>query len=296
MPAEMTSPRFYAVSDESQITADRFRSIAAVSLPVDAADRCNAALRVILAKYEIAEFKWHELKNAKRRFCALALVDWVFDALLACDGRIDVLIWDTRDSRHSILGRNDDKNFERMYFHLHKALMRRRPPESSWHLRPDERLGIDWQTLQDCLASVGAWRTFHEKSLLADGFSLAHFHLRTLKQVRSCDQPLCQLADLFAGVAAYTRSKPAHVEAWSLKESGQISLFEASEPSVAYSGRDKERLPVVLRLGQRAKALGLGVSLNTTGYLRTLDPTNPLNFWHYVPQHPADRAPTVSGP
>ncbi len=52
--------------------------------------------------------------------------------------------------------------------------------------------------------------------------------------------PLSQLADLLAGMAAYTRSRPA-----------------------------------------------------ANGYLRTADPKQPINFWHYQPQHPADKAPVA---
>src|SRR5207302_10095741 len=119
-------------------------------------------IRDILVKSGVAEFKWHELKSAKRRFCAIGLLDSVLNDLLPLDGRVDVVVWDTHDSRHDVRNRDDDRNFERMYFQLHKKLMLRRAPESVWHLRPDERLGIDWNTLQECLLKVGAWRKYYE--------------------------------------------------------------------------------------------------------------------------------------
>jgi hypothetical protein len=284
-------PRFYAISDESQITASRFRSIASVSLPTCEAARCNSALAAVLNGHGVREFKWHDLAGATRRFCAIGLIDRFFDVGLRCGGRIDVLVWDTQDSRHGVPNRDDTKNFERMYFHLHKALMQRRPAEADWHLRPDEKLGIDWQTLQDCLGCVGDWRRYTQLPLLSQEFSVAQFHVRSLKQLHSCDLPLCQLADLFAGMAAYTRSKPELVQAWIRTTSGQHAIFE--EPDVIrWSNADKNRLPVILHLKQRAVSLRLGVSLNTEGYLKTPDPSRPVNFWHYVPQSAADRAPT----
>jgi hypothetical protein len=289
-----STPRFYAVSDESQITAARYRSIAALSLPVNESEVCNTTAKRVLDAHDVKEFKWNGLRTAKRRFCAKALVDWVFDILLQRGGRIDVLVWDTQDSRHDIANRDDVKNFERMYFHLHKALMGRRSPASQWHLRPDEKLGVNWNTLRECLACAGPWRRYQEEPLLAEAFSLKHFNVQTLEQVQSCDLPLCQVADLFAGMAAFTRTRPDRVLAWIRKETGQFSLFDG-EPEVKYTNSETARLPVVVRLSDRARALGLGVSLNTTGYLQTLDPRNPLNFWHYVPQHSADRAPTRSG-
>jgi hypothetical protein len=289
--SRMQPRRFYAVSDESQISATRFRSIAAVSLPVEHADACNATLGEVVRSRGVAEFKWHELSSAKRRFCAIALVDAVFDALLPCEARIDVVVWDTHDSRHRVLNRDDDRNFERMYFHLHKLLMTRRAAAAQWHLRPDEKLGIEWNTLQQCLGAVGAWRKYYEQTLLADEFSLAQFDVRSLKQVHSCDLPLCQLADLFAGMAAFSRSQPALIRAWRAQESGQQTLLP-NESVPALSNRERERLPVIAYLSHRAKARRLGVSLDTRGYLHTPNPANPINFWHYMPQHANDRAPT----
>jgi hypothetical protein len=287
----MSRPRYYAVSDESQITAARYRSIAAVSVPVDSAARCNSSLGRILAGHDVAEFRWHELASAKRRFCALALVDYVFDVLLQADGRVDTLVWDTQNARHTIPNRDDTKNFERMYFHLHNAVMRRRGRESIWHLRPDEKLGIDWPTLYDCLSCSGAWRHYRDHPVLIEEFSIAHFEVKSLEQARSCDLPLCQLADLFAGMAAFTRTKPELVRTWLAQSSGQGSLLD--EPSVVrLSNSEQERLAVISHFNARAKALRLGVSLRTAGYLRTPDPANPLNFWHYTPQHFKDRAPT----
>ena len=199
----------------------------------------------------------------------------------------------TQDSRHAVANRDDVKNFERMYFHLHCALMDRRPRESVWHLRPDEKLGIDWATLQDCLASKGAWRRYRDHPVLIEEFSLAHFKVESLKQARSCELPLCQVADLFAGMAAFARTKSDLVRTWLAQTSGQQTFLDDS-PAAKYSASERERLPVIGHLNKRAKALRLGVSLGTAGYLQTHDPTNPLNFWHYTPQHFKDRAPTRS--
>ncbi|MEX2281230.1 MAG: hypothetical protein WEE89_01955 [Gemmatimonadota bacterium] len=284
------SDRYYAISDESQITASRFRSIASVSLPVSVAASFNDRASECLEKSRVSEFKWHELKSAKRRFCAMRLIDRVLDDLLAIDGRIDVVVWDTQDSRHSVEHRDDDKNFERMYFHLHKTLMLRRPLEAEWHLRPDERFGIDWRTLQECLHSVGSWRKYYEQTLLAEEFSVAQFHVKSLKQVSSCDLPLCQVADLFAGMAAYTRTHGGMAVWWQHCQAGQGELIdEATARRV--SSADRERLPVICYFNERCKEKRLGVSLATHGYLFTPSPANPLNFWHYMPQHSSDQAP-----
>jgi hypothetical protein len=157
-------------------------------------------------------------------------------------------------------------------------------------LRPDEKLGIDWGTLNDCLGAVGAWRKYHERSLLWNEFSLRQFEVRSFQQVRSCDLPLCQLADLFAGIAAFTRTRHDLVLAWIQHQTGQRSLLDG-DVSLNLTNRERERMPVLSHLNARAKAWRLGLSLKTRGYFNTPNPENPLNFWHYMPQHDADRAP-----
>lgn len=285
------SRRYFAVSDESHITASRFRSIAALSLPVESARDYDRRVSRILREAEVGEFKWHELTSAKRRWCALQLIDSVLDDLFHFDGRVDVLVWDTHDLRHRVANRDDNKNYERMYFHLHRTLMLKRPLESEWHLRPDEKMGIDWGTLQKCLSGAGSRKKFYGATLLSEEFSVAQFQVRSLDQVRSCDRPICQLADLFAGMAAYSRTHVGKVSAWMLKESRQIPLLDDG-PAQTLSNADRERLPVIAHLNHRCKAQKLGLSLRSSGYLQTPNPTGPLNIWHYKPQHQTDRAPT----
>lgn len=289
----MTS-QYAAFSDESCHTEGRFRSIAAVSIPAACVAGVSDRIQALLRDKGIGEFKWHELSRARVRFAALALVDFVFDVLLSLGTRVDVLVWDTEDARHRVVGRDDRKNYERMFFHLHRALMQRREPGAKWHLRPDERVDVDWETIRSCLANVGAWRRYFEHPLLKESFSERLFNVRTLREVESAEAPLCQLADLFAGIAPYSRSKAETIVRWLRHSAVQYDLFE-SAPQIHLSRRDRERLPVLKHLYDRCKRARLGVSLASWGYLQTRDPSRPLNFWHYMPQHEHDRAPTRDG-
>lgn len=285
--------KYGAFSDESRHTAARFRSIASVSLPASEVVAISTKLSGILTASGIREFKWVDLNGARERLGALKLVDFVFDVLLGAGGRVDVLTWDTRDSRHAVVGRDDIRNFERMYFHLHRALMERRELGAEWHLRPDERVDVDWTTIESCLGAVGRWRRHFEHPLLQEVFSERFFEVKTLKQVESSAQPLCQLADLFAGMAPYSRERSDLIRAQLLKSEGQESLFD--EPALTGSRRDMERFIVIERLYRRSRGLKLGLSLRTDGFLRTRDPRAPVNFWHYSPQHSNDIAPRRDG-
>ena len=282
-------------SDESRATAARYRSIAAVSLPADCVVSANKRMRALLDDSRVRELKWRKLTSAKSRHAATKLIDFVIDEALGFGARVDVLVWDTHDERHAIPGRDDRKNFERMFFHLHKSLMRRREPGAEWHLRPDERIDIEWANLHACLESVGAWRTHFRQPLLRQEFSERFFRVRSLREVDSREVPLVQLADLFAGLAPYSREKARMIPGWLSQYSGQAELFEKPHDWPDLSASDRERVALLHHLNGRCKARRLGVSLRTSGYLATRDPKRPLNFWHYVPQHDKDRAPIRDG-
>jgi hypothetical protein len=286
----MDLPGFAAFADESRHCEGQFRSVAAISIPSRHVLSLNERLRDVMQRGCVAELKWHKVKGAKARFCAMAALSAFIPEFIHRGGRADILIWDVQDSRHRVLRRNDRKNFERMFFHLHKALMSRRPLGEEWHIRPDERLDIDWETIRACLSSVGGWKRYFESPLLGESLSVASFQIRSFREARSVETPLCQLADLFAGMGAYSRLRCRDLKLWLEEQSGQVDLF--GRPEAVLTGRDKERFPVIKHLSELCEAQKLGVSLEAKGYLRTLDPRNPINFWHYTPQHDADRAPT----
>ena len=287
---------YVVFSDESRHTDGLFRSIAAVSLPYSSRDQFIALSDELQGSLECAskgELKWKKVgsrgRNNVRR--AKAIVDFVLSKL-SLGLRIDILIWDINDSRHSVEGRDDVENYARMYFHLHRNLIRRRGEGTRWHLRPDNLVTIDWDTIQNCLKSGGTWRRHaHSESVLFEEAREIAPNVKSFKEVNSAETPFVQLADLFAGMAAYTRSNSEVIKVLMKEEKGIQELF----PDVLacrVRKTDRGRFKVIAYLYQRCRKGQLGVSLTEQGYLRTLDPQNPINFWHYEPQHLQDKAPT----
>ena len=92
-------------------------------------------------------------------------------------------------------------------------------------------------------------------------------------------------------MAAYTRTSSDIVKNLMSTEPGQHDLFSAPECRQE-KRRDRVRFRVIAHLYQQCKSRRLGVSLSECGYFRTHDPRQPLNFWHYEPQHSRDRAPS----
>lgn len=150
-----------------------------------------------------------------------------------------------------------------------------------------------WTTIRQYLRSNGTWR--HELDLclstLSDDLRSLVPVVKTFEQVKSVDTPFCQLADLFAGMAAYTRTNSEIVKRLIRSTPEQRDLFGTPEDSQA-KRRDRVRFRVIEHLNQQCKLRQLGVSLREHGYFRTHNPRQPLNFWHYEPQHSLDRAPS----
>lgn len=269
------------------------------SLRLEDAGRLSADLRRLLQESGIAEFKWKKVSNAKYRFPAIKMLGYAVEGAMKGLLRLDVLTWDTEDSRHRVIGRDDIANLQRMYYQLFKYVLRERWPDGSvWRLCPDENTALDWDTMGDFL-DMASSRTEMRRDLFTNGkFSVRlkqEFSIEQIVPCKSHEEPLVQLADLFVGLAVYSRTAYGSYEWWQSRSTQQMPLFEEQrEESVQLSLSDQERCQVLDGFGALCKRHKLGVSLKTHRGLWTPDPKNPVNFWRYEPQHEEDKAPVKS--
>ena len=280
-----------AYSDECSYNIGRFRSIAIVSLETGSGSSFGQTLRELLDESGVREFKWQRLRQARERFAAEKLVDFTIENALAGALRVDALIWDVKDSRHQIKGRDDVANLQRMYYHLFRNALSRWLGDNTWMLLPDQNSALDWQSVQDYLDMAGL-------SLSADigvtplfRFRLnQEFRIDEIREVDSEKMPLCQVADLFAGISVFSWDRFGAYRCWQKRQQPTLPLF-SEDPPIALSNSDRERCRVLSYLNSKCKDRKLGVSLETKQGLWTPNPRNPVNFWMYQPQHPDDRAP-----
>jgi len=197
---------YTAYTDESYIIAERYRSICSFSFKTGVATEIRNNLLEILKESDVQEFKWQKVKDAKYRFCANKLIYFILDSLHKYDIRIDVVVWDTYDSRHDITGRDDDANFERMFFHLLTNSMKRRKRESKWSIYPDERMGINWKAVRDCLKSVGKQQEYIRSPMFGNFFDDPHYNIENLNEIDSELFPCCQVSDFFAGISVFSKN------------------------------------------------------------------------------------------
>ncbi len=281
-------------SDESNRNVGRFRSLSLVTTSLVHLNELEERLKALLSESGVSEFKWTKLRGARERFAAQKMCNFAIEKACAGQLRVDVLIWDIQDSRHKIVGRDDIANLQRMYYHLFRNVLRLRwPDDAVWRLYPDEHTAMDWQAVEDFLERTSAGVEI-EHSLFRPGrFRIRlkkEFGLEEIAPARSAERPLLQLADLFAGIAVFSREKFQYYRAWLEIQFPQSRLWEDGSGSNP-SGRDKERFEVLKAFDEACKARRLGVSLATKCGLWTPNPENALNFWMYEPQHPEDKAP-----
>lgn len=284
-------------TDESYITDSRYRSLATFSLHKSALEKTQKNMNNILSSSGVTEFKWKNLDSQKYFYCAVKIIDFILNDLEKSQTRIDVLIWDTHDSRHKIIGRDDIANYERMVFHLFSNTMKKRPRNAEWDIVVDEYNGIDWETAKDCLAAKGRQQQFFENTLFGSFYSDQYYSIKSFKDQCSHIEPLIQVADLFAGLAVFSKIEYDKFEKWK-KQNGnnQPTLFEEEErPVVRLSNSEKPRFNLLDQFNSKCKARKLGVSLESKRCLHTFDKRNPISFWHYEPQHENDKAPIKVG-
>ena len=281
---------YIVFTDESNITASQFQSLSAFSLPYCYYDELTSEVNKILYNSQVLEFKWQKLKNAKNYFCAEKLIALVFAKLYSFNLRVDTVMWDMNDSRHSINRRDDMANYERLFFHLLNNSMKKRKKNCVWHIRPDVRSGIDWKTIHGCLSCVGQKQEL-QNTIFGSFFSDPFFKIKSFKEKESHKEILIQIADLFSGLLIFSRTNFKEYQEW--KSQQTITLFDL-ENKQELSNREEYRGKILDQFNNKCKQNKLGVSLNSKKCLHTFNPENPLNFWCYEPQGKYDKAPVKS--
>lgn len=241
----------------------------------------------------MTEMKWHDLSSGKAKFAACKLLDLAITEAVQNNLRVDVLVWDTQDSRHNIQNRDDVANLGRMFFHLLRNVLDRRWPDNSrWAVYPDKRSDFDWEPLQRSVESKGTEVLYETDLFNPDGDSRLRrsFELLGIESKDSKQFPLIQVADLFAGLGPFSRERYRKFEKWRNRNEKGESLF--GRTLLKLSNTDKARFPVLDHLDKSCKTRRLQVSLKSNQGLATMNAGKPINFWLWEPQHEKDKAPT----
>ena len=289
---------FAAYSDESGIWDRRFQSIAVVSGKAEVLEELREELQQELDHRQIREVKFSEIagynspvSDAARRFMRIAVKDFAVNRKT----RIDVLTWDTADSRHAVARRDDFANLGRMYYHLllHVA---RQWNRIHWDLYPDINPKVDWEATARYLNATSLYRPSLQQLELLELPARERLRFDRIQQVDSAGEPLVQLADLLAGLARYSCEEGRQCVQWldSQVSRRQLRFKDLCATNRLRDSHTRRKLCLYQLIGNVYILCGqhkLHVSLREKGCLWTRICTKPVNFWHYEPQSIHDRAP-----
>jgi len=304
-------------SDESGCNGSEYMAIAAISGRPPALAALRTALAAALARAKETEAKFEKLRgHAPKSRLAREFFRLAAEHATGADVRIDVLSWWMKDSRHQVRRRDDCENLQRMHYHLLSTVLRRWPGGACWTVRPDENTAMNWEHLGEVLSNTKHRRP-KERAHLATQFRLPihsrveelladirSLDLQPVQPVRSDEEPLVQLADLFAGAARFAREKAPLVREWIVADeaafgsAGEDLFGDAAEYVPKLSKSDQTRFEILRDFAAECRnpKHKRGVSLRSKGFFETPGGANrPIWFWHWEPQGKYDKAPTKDG-
>jgi hypothetical protein len=229
------NPSHIAFADESYYTDGQYRGLGLVSLRYRDYQSVTSKLKSILNESNIKEFKWNKLKSARERHAALKLIRYVIEIAHAGTLRFDLLTWDIMDNRHTVNRRDDISNLHRMYYHLSKNVFGKRwGNETTWMLRPDKNLAMQWDEVRNYLErkshTINPTPSLFQQNRRVD--VVQNYHVQRISPVNSEDEPLVQLVDLFTGLAVYSRLNYPRFSKWETTNSPQLCLSFSESPSL----------------------------------------------------------------
>lgn len=199
--------KFSAYSDESGCFSERYQAIGIISGDKGHLYELRDELGRILRKQKVNEVKFSEVRTLKPKLeAAQAFIKK--GVYFACQKkiRIDVLFWDTHDRRHSIPGRDDVANLERMYYKVLRHISERWR-QHNWELYPDHGSKINWPEIKSYLSRTRIPRQRQPHFLLLFDEEAYTINFHKIDPKKSHDEPLIQIADLFKGNGLFLQRK-----------------------------------------------------------------------------------------
>lgn len=247
----------------------------------------NDKLDEILTKYDISpnKFKWNKFNSMDKVNALEEFLEYLFRLMSDNLVFIHTIIWDIQDSRHEIIGRDDNKNLSMMYYKLIKNFAKDKLKNGDYiTIFPDRNNTIDWNLIEEILPNDGIYNT-KELSFCTVGFSKVH-----IKESNTNENALIQIADIFAGMARTSYEDYNKYDQW-LNGVQQTLFSDENSNKLKISGKDNHRFRIYRFVDRYSKRKSWTVSLKKKKGFYTFDKSKPLNFWFYYPQHDKDKAP-----
>jgi hypothetical protein len=288
----MLNPTHFAFSDESSYTtADSYGAISILNFKAEIKSQLEDEVFPLI--YNLPnEYKWKHFRNKIYFDTSKAIFDILFKYAGLDSLRIDTIIWETNDPRYL---RNQTNYGEKLsilyYLQLRDIFAKMWGQNANWIVYTDQQNQINWDELKDYLSYYSMRK--YESTLLGQQHDLLwlrennlKFSIINLSPVESCNQPLVCIADIFAGMAAYSHNKSHKIMEWLQydanqfyeQRTGQISLpfLERTNLPTHEIWRNKYIKYILDKCGKRKYY----VSIRSKKGLHTFRKKMPFNF-HY---------------
>jgi hypothetical protein len=182
-------------SDESRFNYGAVRGVGAVSLRRDDSARLSDELARLLRDAGLREMKWEKVRTGRAASAAGKALEWALEHALGGDLEVESLTWDATTTEASRARRPALAQLRIAYQTLLASVIARHTERGddawNWGVVPDEQIAMPWMRIQAALPQID-----------------------TITPERSETQPLIQLADLFTGLAVYSRAAYEACERW----------------------------------------------------------------------------------
>lgn len=287
----MTKTTHLAYSDESHHNSGRYRAIGMISMRAELAGEINGKIQALNQESDVKECKWYKLDSAKYRFAIQKIINLCLEYADINRLRIDVLVWDSEDSRHKVIGRDENKNLMNMYIQLLKnVIVKRWKGHGVWQLFPDNNRIIDWHHAHNILKNIDAYNDDSEGLINKKWHQFKSLHsITSIEQTDSKLTGLCQAIDIFTGMAVFSSEKRKVYVEWSRQTSDQLPLF--SIENIKLSNKDIEQSGMLNYFLDQAATKNIKIHFDNNSGLVNKDPNQVINVWLYSPQASYDKAP-----
>jgi len=288
------SNRLQLFSDESGNHSDRYRTIGIISGPDDDINELRKYINtlIITSGRTCLEFKQIDGDSKKLKLAEI-LIEEGLKILIQRGLKVDVLTWDTLDSRHDVFGIDREKNFEIMYYQIiTKTLHRWQSRFNQWEFYPDQKNGVNWKTINSYCEMTNLNKKLIHSGVLFEKdlrfFSECINHC----EVASASETITQFIDIITGLIRYSFCHGEKYIEW-LKDvdllTGQGDLF-GSTNEIKYSNSMIPRFKCMKLFHDTCKLHKCQVNFSNDRYFQTFNLNGPLNLWFYKPKE-YDKAP-----
>lgn len=279
---------FQAYSDESGINVgDRYTSVCVVSGEAEALNYLRDKLRETLRNNNVCEVKFSKIRRYGSPYtkAAVGFIGCVVNECAIYNRvRIDTMTTDNECLNGEDYDSVSEPDLMGMSYQV-LSNVGRTWGCTQWGFYPDENPRVNWSEWGSCLSMTSTLTAeWGEKPFIGRSDEDAQFEFSEVKELNSVEEPLIQVADLFAGMARFSHEDNGDRAEWveRSRDATQGKLIESMARDKGNIPRSRKgRYRVIGELYSLCHRYGLYVSLTGENDLRVWGTQSPINFWDY---------------